>query len=105
MSRSARLLSNGTWKSCRYRNVSCCSLASLSTRLRALLCLLDGLLALYEKTDHPLRPGLSILFMDCSQLSNMMSVAQRVRAVVLHVRLPVVMNRVAFQSRQNPDMI
>ena len=68
-------------------------------------CLLDGLLALDEKTDHPLRPGLSTLFMDCSQLSNMMSVAQRVRAVIFYVRLPVVMNRVAFQSGQNPNLI
>jgi hypothetical protein len=45
------------------------------------LCLLHGLLALYEKTNHPLRPRLPTLFIDSGEFSNVMSVAQRMRTV------------------------
>jgi len=44
--------------------------------LPCFLCLLGSLLALYQKTDHPLRPRLATLFIGIGEFSNVMSVAQ-----------------------------
>jgi hypothetical protein len=45
------------------------------------------------------------LFIDSGELSNVMSVAQRMRAVILRVGRPIVMGRVAFQVEQNSDTL
>ena len=67
--------------------------------------MLHSLLALDKKANHPLRPRLPTLFIDRGELANVMSVTQRMRAAIFHVRLPVIVDRVALQPRQNPDCI
>ena len=73
--------------------------------LSRLLCSLDGLVALQKQTDHLLRPRLAVKFINAGEFPNMMSVTQRMQAAVLHVGLPVVVDRVALQPRKDPDGI
>jgi hypothetical protein len=69
------------------------------------LRLLYGLLALQKKANHLLRPGLASPFIYVGEFPNVMGVAQRMRATILHVGLPIVMYRVAFQAWQYPYLI